>query len=538
MIKVCTVEQIRQIEANADAAGYSYDTMMQTAGRAVAHRIMHHVQRLTDPAEARVTFLIGAGNNGGDGLVAARIVSEETNALVRLYLLKRRDDPIFEAAQARGLFIAHAEDDQRYRLLTNLIASAHIVVDALFGIGIEPPLRDTAAKLLREVTQALDLRDDPPEDRAINLLELAPRQARPVIIAVDCPSGIDCDTGEVDRNTPTAAETVTFIAAKPGLFSFPGAAHVGDLIVAPLGIPANTEPLKSTLRIVIDADTARDMLPPRPADGHKGTFGTAVVVAGSKQYVGAVGLAAQGVYRAGAGYVRVAAPREVVSALAPQMLEVTWTPLDVLQGSLSPDAVSDVRQAAENAAALLFGPGMGGDDSVRAFVEALLNSGELPPLVIDADGLNHLVNIDQWWAKLPAETVLTPHPGEMARLTGRSTGYVQANRWEVVAESAQKWNAVVVLKGAHTLIAHPDGRVAVLPVKTSALATAGTGDVLAGMITGLRAQGTAAFDAAAAGAFLHATAGLIAAEQIGSERAVVAGDVLATVGQAFRRIRD
>lgn len=561
MIKVVSVEQMRQIEAAADASGISYAEMMENAGAAVALRVVNILARLPDPADARVTLLIGPGNNGGDGLVAGRVIAEQSGALVRFYLLARRadDDPHMKAIQDKGLFIAHAEDDQRYRVLTNMVASAHVVVDALFGIGLKLPLRDNASKLLRAVRQALDEEDDAGEGRPLQLASPAPHQAtRPYVIAVDCPSGLDCDTGKLDKMTLNADETVTFIAAKPGLFTFPGASAVGALTVASAGVPGNIEGLKEAQHTAIDPDGVRALLPARPADANKGTFGKVLILGGSANYIGAPGMAARAAYRSGAGLVAVGAPEPAVAALAGHLLETTWLLFPHEMGVLSSDAAPYIREEAANYNTMLIGPGWGREKTTRELLIKLLDDettrpmrrvigfgsstassespeiGSLPPLVIDADGLNLLAQIDEWWMRLPEGTILTPHPGEMARLAGMDVQDVQSQRWRIAEDKAREWNVILVLKGAHTLIAAPDGRVGALPFKTSALAHAGTGDVLAGAITGMLAQGLNPYDAAVAAGYLHGLAGEQAALKVGSERSVLAGDVIEALPDAFR----
>jgi ADP-dependent NAD(P)H-hydrate dehydratase / NAD(P)H-hydrate epimerase len=564
LIKVVSVEQMRQIEAAADAASMSYDQMMQAAGRAAADRVL---ELIADRQDARVTVLVGPGNNGGDGLVAGRIVAQESVAQVRFYLLKAREDSDanFIAVKEAGLLIANAQDDRDKRVLRNMVASADVVVDALFGIGVQLPIKDEAAKVLRNVRQALDGQEDLPPRRALITLA-SPDDSRPAtkpyVVAVDCPSGLDCDTGELDKNAIPADETITFIAAKPGLFIFPGAEAVGQLSVAPIEIPEDLEPLQNEKRIVVDGDSVRDLLPARPANANKGTFGKALVVAGSVNFVGASGLSAQAAYRVGTGLVTVGAPHPVVALLAAQFLEPTWLLLPHDMGVLSENAAELIQEEVGEYNALLLGPGWGRENTTRGLLTRLFEKpaapskriarrkigfmfdstatadGEvtetnLPPLVIDADGLNLLSEIENWWTLLPARTVLTPHPGEMARLAGITTEEVQAKRWEIAARKAVDWNAVVVLKGAHTVIAEPDGRVAILPFKTDALATAGTGDILAGAITGLLAQGLSPFEAALVGGYIHGLAGQQAAEWLGSTRAVIAGDVLDSLTEAI-----
>lgn len=565
MIRVVSVEEMRKIEAAADAGGVSYAEMMENAGTAVARRVIEIISTLPDPNDARVTLLIGPGNNGGDGLVAGRVIAEHSGALVRFYLLTQRDeeDPLMKAVRDKGLGIAYAEDDQRYRVLSNQIASATVVVDALFGIGIKLPLRDTGAKVLRAVRQALDEGETDATAPARLTVPASHKASRPYILAVDCPSGLDCDTGELDKNALYADETVTFIAAKPGLFSFPGAAAVGTLTAASAGVPENTDVLKDAKRAVADPNTVRKMLPERPVGSNKGTFGKVLILGGSVNYTGAPGLAAKAAYRAGAGLVTVGAPAPTAAALAGNLLEATWLLFPHDMGVLSADAAPLIRKEAANFTAMLIGPGWGREKTTGELLERLLNSGKgmdaaakgrrnmgfssrtaepeprsetikMPSLVIDADGLNLLSEMTAWWTLLPEGTILTPHPGEMARLSGTTTEDVQSRRWQMAEAKAREWNVILVLKGAHTLVAAPDGRVTALPFKTSALAKAGTGDVLAGVIVGLLAQGLPPYDAAVAGGFLHGLAGEQAAAKLGSERSVLASDVADAVADALR----
>lgn len=536
MIKIASVESIRRIEAAADAAGLSYAQMMENAGRVTAERAL---ALLAGRERPQVTILVGPGNNGGDGLVAGRVIAQESDALVRFYLLKKRseDDPNLKAVRDLGLLIADAEDDQRSRVLHHLIGSAHLLIDALFGIGIRLPLQGDAAKLLQAVQRTLnELRAQQPEMRTItpNLPQPNTHAAAPYILAVDCPSGLDCDSGVPDRLALAADETVTYIAAKPGLLTFPGAAHVGKLTVSTIGLPQDLPELKAEKWHLVDSEDARARLPARPLNSHKGTYGRALVAAGSAQYIGAAGLAAQGAYRVGAGLVTVAAPPQVVAALSARLLETTWLPLT------PENALRQILEALPACSALLLGPGWGREPATRDLLLHLLRQrpDPCPPLVIDADGLNILSEIDQWWTLLPPNTVITPHPGEMARLCGLDTAAVQASRWSIAAQKAAEWNLTLLLKGAHTLIAAPDGALAALPFKTDALAKAGTGDVLAGMIAGLLAQGSSPFDAAVAGSYVHGLAGERAARWSGSARSVTASDVLDAIGQAFQLIED
>lgn len=512
MLKIVSVEQMRRIEAAADVSGYAYAAMMENAGQAAAQRAL---QVFAGRSDLRVTVLVGKGNNGGDGLVAARVIAQESSALVRCYLLGKRDtDPLLIAARNAGVHIANAEDDQGFRVLRQMISSAHLILDALFGIGIRLPLQGDAARLLSVANRMI--REARAEQSGTPL---------PYILAVDCPSGLDCDTGALDPNTIPADETITFIAAKRGLFQFPGAGAVGKLTVATIDMPENLPELQQEPNVLVDVHLAHTLLPPRPINSHKGTYGTALIVGGSSSYRGAVGLSAHAAYTVGAGLVTVHTPASVVASLAGHILEATWLPQE---------ETADLPLT--NASALLIGPGWGQSQSNRDLLNRILAETSLPPLVIDADGLNLLAEKGSWWEQLPAQTILTPHPGEMSRLSGLSTADIQADRFHVAAQKAAQWNVILLLKGAHTLIAAPDGRTATLPFKTDALAKAGTGDVLAGAIVGFLAQGLEPFNAAVLGGYLHGLAGQHAAQENGTTRSVLAGQVAANLSHALMQV--
>jgi ADP-dependent NAD(P)H-hydrate dehydratase / NAD(P)H-hydrate epimerase len=330
--------------------------------------------------------------------------------------------------------------------------------------------------------------------------------------------------------------------------------------VADIGI-SDTLPSLAEVNIELaDGVSAGEMLPERPRNSHKGTFGRAVVVAGSINYTGAAALSGAAAYRAGAGLVTLAVAQPIYPILAAQLPEVTWILMPHEMGVINTAAVSVLFEEMGEAEALLLGPGLGSEEATGEFVRGLLGgqsrsskrSGmgfggrsdtaaevenrQLPAkMVIDADGLNLLAEIDDWWTLVPEETVLTPHPGEMARLAGISMQEVLATRFDLARQKAADWGVTVVLKGAFTLVAEPGGRLVVIPFATDALATAGTGDVLAGCITGLMAQGAPAFEAAVSGAYLHGLAGTMAAYG-SSTRSVIAGDLLRVVPSAFAAI--
>ena len=574
MIKIVTVDEMRAIETAADKAGVSYAQMMDTAGRAVADRTK---QILAEYPEPRVAVLIGPGNNGGDGLVAGRLIAEETRATVTFFLVETRDgkDENFSKVKMANLLVADADTDsaQGYRVLRTMIANADLIIDALLGTGTKLPIKGEVQKVLQQVHQALaDRKADHVSPGFTSPVRPAASTHRaPVIVAVDMPTGLNADTGELDKSALYANETVTFEAAKPGHVTFVGADAVGVLHVAPLGLPAKLKPRDAVQRTLVEASTVQALLPERPANANKGTFGKALIVAGSLNYIGAPVLAAQAAYRVGAGLVTVAAPQPVIPMLAAQLVEATWILLPHDMGVINAYANKFIREEMGSYSAMLIGPGLGTEDATKEFLETLLvqdakavkagrrmgfshvsagieeaepEEHQLPPLVVDADALNLLATLDEWWTRLPARTVLTPHPGEMARLAKiedgdeRAVDVVQSQRLELAANSAVKWNCVVVLKGAHTVIADPDGRLAVIPFANAALARAGTGDVLAGAIVGYLAQGLDPFDAAIAAAYVHGYAGDVAEKFVGSKASVLASDVVMSLADAISTVEN
>jgi NAD(P)H-hydrate epimerase len=523
MPAIATAAQMRHIEAEADAAGYSYASMMRAAGEAAAQRIVHHITtfHLDPSAPARITLLIGRGSNGGDGLIAGIRTAALSGALVRFYLVHPRnpDDPLIAEARAAGLFIASAHDDQRYRVLTQLCASADILVDAIFGLGVRLPLPSETTRILK-----------------IAAAERAPHQK---CIAIDLPSGVHPDTGEADPHTLPADETVTFIAAKPGLLHSPALRYVGRLTVASAGVPDDLPALSAIHDRLVSVQAARPFIPSRQPDSNKGTFGKVLIIGGCSRYLGAPGLTGQAAYRVGAGLVTIASTRTVIQAIAPSHPEITWLPCpESAAGYIDESAADPLSDAIRQSSALIIGPGMGQSDGLRALLPALLQTARAAniPTLLDADALNLLANMPDFHALLPPRTLLTPHPGEMARLTGRLTTDIQSDRLNSAKHHARTWGCTVLLKGAYTVIADSE-TCHVLPFKTSALAKAGTGDVLSGLIGGLMPQAEGLLHAAVLGGILHGLAALEAEKRFGSA-AVMASDLLApeVIGAAWRAV--
>jgi hydroxyethylthiazole kinase-like uncharacterized protein yjeF len=554
-MRILSVSEMRALESTTDMAGYSYAQMMEQAGKSLAIAVIQHM-----PVKGRrILALVGPGNNGGDGLVAARLL-HDSGAHVTAYLTSKRDleqDSVFKKTHASGVTIVYAQDDPQYERLCHLTAHTHIILDSLLGVGASPPVRGVIADVLRSVKAGLaQVAADPltPLNRPPKLTS-----PRPLIVAVDGPSGLDFDNGAIDPLALKAHLTVTFAAPKWGHFALPGAEYVGELLVADIGIPKNVE-ISSKGTAITTIENIRQWLPSRPLDAHKGTFGKALIVAGSVNYTGAALLAASAAVHTGAGLVTLAIPNLLHPAIVPALPEVTYILLPHTLGVLDGRAMSPLMdklggESSSTYSAMLVGPGLSHTPETVDFIRRLLGLKKgkrstgfvpseakvedehptLPPLVVDADGLNILSDIPDWHTLLPPETILTPHPGEMARLTGKTTAEVQADRLGIAQTSAAVWGHVVVLKGAFTVIAAPDGGSMLLPFANPGLGSAGTGDVLAGAIVALRAQGLDAFKAAIVGAYLHGVAGEIARERLGTA-GMAASDVSHALAEAMQRI--
>ena len=524
-MKIVTGAQMRQLEERAVAAGVSLDTLMESAGLAVARRI---VQLLDGVRGKRVVVLVGPGNNGGDGMVAARYLAD-WGALITLYMAsgRRREDK-FEECRSRQVRVVEAADDPEQMHLASYVALADLVVDAVLGIGAGDarPLDGSIGAALAAVG------------------DVQRRQPALRVVAIDVPTGLNADSGACDDACIEAAITLTLGAPKIGLFRFPGARLAGTIETIGIGLP---DGIDGGLAIDLAGDASVSAaLPARRIDAHKGSHGSLLVVAGSRSFVGAPVLTATAAYRAGAGLVTLAAPETVYRIAATGLLEQVHLPLpETESGNLGPAAVGATRTALEAATAAVVGPGLGSKESVRLFLESLLlsdsdsrgaDSAPETPIVLDADALNALAVTYEWWKRMRAPAVLTPHSGEMARLTGRAISDVQDLRIETASEAASTWGQVVVLKGALTVVASPDGRVTISPFSNPALATAGTGDVLAGIIGALMAQGAGPYDAAVAGVYVHAKAAETLRGRLG-DGGMLASDLLLEVPPAMQALR-
>jgi len=517
-MKLVTAEEMRGIDRSCASVGLTTEVLMENAGRAVAEE----TQKLMGGVVGkRVLILVGPGNNGGDGLVAGRYLSD-WGAEAVFYLCAERPaaDRNLALAVERGLALVRAREDEGLAKLGDLLGSSEVVVDAVLGTGRSRALEG----LLKEVLS--------------RVLQFKAKKPEVPIVAVDVPSGLDADTGAVDPNCIYADFTVTLGYPKVGLYNFPGAERAGKIIVVDIGIPS--ELAEGISRELITEQWVQSVLPRRPRDANKGTFGKVLVVAGSVNYIGAAYLASMGAVRVGAGLVTLSTPKSLQPVLAAKLTETTYLPLPEAEtGVVGEKAVSVVAEHLQDYSVLLIGCGLGQKPPVVKFVQSLLldvKGKHLPALVIDADGLNILSQVSGWWQRLGRDAILTPHPGEMARLSVTTVADVQQRRLEVTRQKAMEWQQVVVLKGAYTVVAAPDGRAKVSQIANPGLASAGTGDVLSGVIAGLLAQGLSPFDAAACGVYLHGEAGEMVRQELG-DAGMLASDLLSALPRMIKRLK-
>ena len=517
LMKIVTTEQMQRIEARSERAGVSTDTLMERAGLEVARRVRRHLGPLTG---IPIVVLVGPGNNGGDGLVAARHLHQwGARPIAYLALGRREPDPKLVSTRDAGVPVLRASDDPGLVKLKSALGSAHMVVDSVLGTGRSRPIEGALKAVMSE------------------LAEMRSRRRDLRVLALDLPTGLDADTGAVDPVCPAADVTVALGYPKAGIFAFPGAGLIGMLDVADIGVPAGLDGDVS-VQLMTPA-WAGALLPDRPASAHKGTFGRTLVIAGSRSYIGAASLAATAAGRAGAGLVTVAVPESMVAAVAARAAEPTYLPLpESSPGVVSDEAGTLVLDNMDTYDVLLVGCGIGQEPATRSLVEGLLYSDRpRPPTVVDADGLNILAMTPDWWDRFRSDAALTPHPGEMARLTGEKLGaQLQRDRVAAARESAARWSKTVVLKGAHTMVAAPDGQAMVSPFANPGLASAGTGDVLAGTIAGLLSQGLGMDDAAALGVYVHGASGERVRDDLG-DAGILASDLLPHIPRVIRDLK-
>lgn len=524
-MRILTTSQVRALEAAWIKHCHENWGMvlMELAGLGASKMLLE----LMEGMPAAVTVVCGKGNNGGDGMVVARHL---LRAGVELYVFvvgaendKYSEDHLTNRRILEGMGVEMEWIDTKdLEPLRASIAETSCVVDAILGTGID-----------REV-----------DGITAQIIDLINESARPVL-AIDIPSGINSDTGQIMGISIQAAATATFGSVKPGLLCHPGNLVAGEIRLIDIGLPMpETLPeqlLDSLPQLEIPRwwlATAADVgskLPERPVDSHKGSFGQILLVAGSLGMTGAALMSARSCLKSGAGLAVLSSPKTVVPAFPPEEIIYRALP-ETAQGTISADAVKELESEMERAQVMVIGPGLSDNEETVGFVHELVKKVRVP-CVIDADGLNALSKNTKVLSDTEGGFVFTPHPKELSRLMGKPVKEIQADRIRSAQEAAKRFGATIVLKGANTVVATPDDDVFIIPTGNSGMATAGSGDVLSGIIAGLLAQGMNRTWAAVAGAYIHGAAGDFAAAELG-EDGMVASDILSFVPITIKMLRE
>jgi ADP-dependent NAD(P)H-hydrate dehydratase / NAD(P)H-hydrate epimerase len=508
-MKISTVAQMRELDRSAiDTYGIPGEILMENAGIGVFQVIHKHI----GVTGRRFVVLCGAGNNGGDGFVVARKILSNGGAVI-VFTLGDRNRLSASAAQKLTILeklpvdIAHLSD---VRDLATALETSDVIVDAIFGTGLT---RDVSG-IYRQV------------------IDLVNASGKPVI-SVDIPSGVSGDTGRIMGVAVKADYTVTFGLPKIGSMVYPGAELVGMHYVCHISFPPDlyeSENLEYAVNVPLP-------LPRRQIAGHKGTFGDVLFVAGAVGYFGAPYFCAMSFLKAGGGYARLATPRSVAEVVAGRGSEIVFVPQDETpEGSLSYACKPALLQMSDLVDMAVIGPGLSLNATTQQLVRELVAEMAVP-ILLDGDGITAACSHSDVVRNRSAETVLTPHLGELSRLTGSSIESIQENLLEVSVETAGQLRAYLVVKGAHTLVVYPDGRVFINLSGNDGMATAGSGDVLAGAIAAMMGLGLSLPDAVRQGVFVHGLAGDLAAEVVGRD-GVTAGDILAHMPGALRLVRE
>ncbi|MFZ3089623.1 MAG: NAD(P)H-hydrate dehydratase [Nitrospirota bacterium] len=510
-MKIATSEEMQRLDKDAQTRyGISSLILMENAGM---QTVRHIEEKYGGLKKKSVVVVSGKGNNGGDGFVIARHAANR-GADVSVFLLS--DAKGISGDARTNLVILKKMKVPVHTGISNLkgsLSKADLIVDAIFGTGLKTDVKGIHAK-------------------TINLINNAGRP----IIAVDIPSGIDADTGQIKGTAVKADTTVTFGLPKIGHFIYPGAAYSGSLKIADISIP-KTLIEKSLIKTrLITKDHVKKILPARRPDAHKGDFGHVFIIAGSPGLTGAAIMAGLSALRIGAGLVTLGIPEGLNNILETRLTEIMTLPLpQTEEGTIAVSARTKIFNFLKKADAVAIGPGLSQNRETAQLVRELMREVKIP-IVIDADGINALAGHADILKKARGQVIITPHPGEMARMVNSSAAEINRDRAAIARRFSEQYNVITVLKGAGTIIAEPSGDIYINSTGNPGMASGGTGDVLTGMIAGLIAQRSPSPDAAIAGVFLHGLAGDLAAKDRG-EAGLIAGDVIEKIPEAIKSMK-
>ncbi|MDP2982390.1 MAG: NAD(P)H-hydrate dehydratase [Candidatus Latescibacter sp.] len=514
-MKVFTGEQMAEIDRRSIEWGKPGIELMRAAGKAVCEFM---AEVYSDLFDKRVVVLAGKGNNGGDGFRVAELL-RLSGIPADVFLIGRKREVRGDALACLGALektggkVEEIHGQEDLGLFIERIESADVIVDALFGTGLRGEITGLAAAVVELVNHA-----------------------HAEVVAVDIPSGVNSNTGQVSEAAVQADYTVTFGFLKAGMVIKPGRFFCGSIQAADIGFPLEVSDMIAPFAHTLSRSEAAALIPVRPYDAHKNSAGKVFILSGSVGMTGAPALCAASAMRSGAGLVRVGCPESLSDILAVKLTEIMNLPLPEVRKKrcLSLRALGKIREAVENMDAVAVGPGLGTyyetSELVRRFLDEYRGK-----VILDADGINAYRNNRAALTKTPCDMVLTPHAGELSRLMEKPAAEIMTDPIGAAKQAAAELGKIVLLKGPTTVTVNPAGEVWLNPTGNQALATAGAGDVLTGTITGLAAQGLDLFPAAVLGAFVHGLAGEMASEEMGI-RGVMAGDVLENLSQAFDEI--
>jgi hydroxyethylthiazole kinase-like uncharacterized protein yjeF len=508
---------MREIDRTTiEAVGIPGVVLMENAGCRIAAEIL---KRFPDAAGERIVVVSGKGNNGGDGLVIARHLHNRGARPIVLLLAPKSElkgDAALNlaAAEKSGVEVVDASTELCWKKQAMTLAHASIIVDAVFGTGLQKPAEGLFARAIEDINKSAGFK-----------------------VAVDIPSGLSSDSFDIIGPAVRADLTVTLAAPKIAHVFPPAAEYIGELVVADIGVPPFLWEDKSLALEMIGRESVLPLFAKRRRDGHKGTYGHLLVLAGSLGKSGAAVLTGRAALRLGAGLVTVATPRSALAGVARGMMELMTEPLpETAEHTIAAAAIQAVEKAIQGKDAIVLGPGLTAHPSTAELILTLLPRLKIPA-VIDADGLNMLAGHLDVLARVKAPVVLTPHPGEFGRLTSLSVKDVLARRLDLAPRFAQDHHVILVLKGHRTLVAAPDGRVFVNPTGNPGMATGGAGDVLSGIIGSLIVQSKDVLAATRAGVYVHGLSGDLAAAKL-SEKALIAGDLIRFLPAAVKSLED
>ena len=514
-MKIVSVKEMREIDRVAiKELGIPGVVLMENAGQGVVSAMDNYFD---SESIDKVTIVCGKGNNGGDGFVVARYLMNQ-NIGVDVYIVGDVSSITGDAKtnldiiKGMGVKPRTIRNKIGVRNLMLSFSDSDVIVDAIFGTGFSGSIHGIVKDVIREINEST-LR----------------------VVAVDTPSGIDSVTGNVTGEAVMADLTVTMELPKTGQFLYPGKHYVGELYIVALGFPEQVIEGVSPRGTLVDTEVVRRFMPWRAPNLHKGTFGRVLIVAGSTGMTGAAAMASTAALRAGAGLVYLAIPEHLNPVLETKCTEVITVPVpQTADGSISLEAYDTIMEKASKVDVMAIGPGMSRHPETEKLVRKIVEDVPIP-LLIDADGINALAGHTTLLKKRKRPTILTPHPGEMSRLINTPVKEIEKERIAICSKYASKWSVILALKGVPTIIAKQDGAFWLNPYVNSGLATAGSGDVLTGLIIGFLAQKTTPLTSAVSGVYIHSLAGEILRKKMG-EYSIIAGDLIDAISEAIMHL--